>query len=153
MSNSSNSLLVIGVGNPWRHDDGIGPKVIELLKTKPNLGYDVYDGGTDGLALLDIIPKYKNAIIIDAVNMGAAPGTVSVFSPEEAKLKIHFDALSTHGFGLAEVIKLMEELNIETQLEIIGIEPLDISFGEGLSFIVAKSIDRIINTINEINFD
>jgi hydrogenase maturation protease len=142
-------LLVIGVGNVWRHDDGIDPKIIEILKTKPNLNCDLCDGGLDALALLDEIQKYPRALIIDAVHMGSAPSTIKIFTPSEAKLKIHADALSTHGFGLAELIQLMESLNIPTRLKILGIEPKDISFGEGLSIIVSDKIDTIIDLILE----
>jgi len=34
-----------------------------------------------------------------------------VFTPKDALLKINSDALSTHGFGIAELIKFIEEYN------------------------------------------
>jgi hydrogenase maturation protease len=85
--------LILGVGNPLRRDDGIGPEVIRLLteeKTKKNRMYelpydvDLLDGGTDGLGLIEYLKEYKKVIIIDAVEMKLAPGTVKVFTPEEA---------------------------------------------------------------------
>ncbi len=141
-------ILVVGVGNSWRHDDGIGPHVIDILNQQSFEAADLLDGGIDGMALLDKLTPYDYAIIVDAVNMGEVPGTIKAFSAQEAKL-ITSDALSTHGFGLAELVMLMAELEIETQIKIIGVQPLDIEFGEGLSPEVEANTDKIINLIKE----
>jgi len=143
--------IIIGVGNIYRHDDGFGPAVIKMLQTKAIANYDLLDGGTDGLALLDVIAKYEKAIIIDAVHMSAPPGTVKIFTPEEALIKIKSDVLSTHGFGIAEVIKLAEELNIKTEIVIVGIEPEDISFGEGLSKVVTAKLPEVVAWIQGVD--
>ena len=143
-----NNLLIAGAGNPLRHDDGFGPEIIKILRERSgNFAGDLLDIGTDGLALLDEMQKYKRVILIDAVNMGAKPGAVRVFTPDEAKIKINSDTMSTHGFGLAEVIKLMEQLDIKVDFKIIGIQPENISFGEGLSEAVAKKIPEIIELV------
>lgn len=141
--------LILGVGNPFRHDDGVGPKIIEILRSKNIQNADLLDGGTDGLALLDVLSQYQDVVIIDAVNMGAEPGTVKLFTPEEARLKIKSDTLSTHGFGIAEVIRLMQELGIKTHLQIIGVQPCDLSFGEGLSEVVKQALSEILFLINQ----
>jgi hydrogenase maturation protease len=146
----ANNILILGVGNTLRRDDGVGPIIIELLKENKKAGVDYLDGGIDGLALIDVIRCYKRAIIIDAVDMRTVPGTVKLFTPQEAKIKIKTDALSTHGFGLAEVITLMEELGYKADLQIIGIQPQDISFGEGLTDIVQAKLKDIIKVINNL---
>jgi hydrogenase maturation protease len=139
-----NDTIVIGVGNPWRGDDGVATEIIQRLSAKEHLPCIFYDGGTDALALLDLIPQYGKAIIIDAVTMGAAPGTVRVFSPAEAKINIQGDALSTHGFGLAELLHFIEELSIKTEIVIVGIEPEKIDFGLGLSAVVAGKVEEVM---------
>ena len=144
-------ILVLGVGNPFRRDDGIGPAVIQRLQAEQELeGIDLRDGGTDGLSLLDYLKGYDHALIIDAVEMGLSPGEIRMFSPEEAKLTIRTDALSTHGFGLAEVIGLMDTLDIQTNLRIIGVQAKDISFGEEMSPEVASKIEEIIELVKKV---
>jgi len=143
--------LVIGVGNPFRHDDGIGPAIIKILQIEDNQAFILVDGGTDGLALLDQLTGYKKAIIVDAVQMMAKPGTVKLFTPAEAKINIKSDVLSTHGFGLAEMLKLADELGIKTEIKIIGIQPKDISFGEGLSDEIKEQIPEILKLIKQEN--
>ncbi len=141
--------LVIGVGNPFRGDDGIGSAIIKSLRAENSQDFVLVDGGTDGLALLDQLAEYEKAIIIDAVQMLEAPGVVKSFTPAEAKIKIKSDVLSTHGFGLAEMLKLADELNIKTKITIIGIQPKNIDFGEGLSDEIKTQIPQIIKLIKQ----
>jgi len=147
--------LVLGVGNPLRRDDGIGPEVIRLLsedRAKKNSRYkladdvDLLDGGTDGLGLIEYLKEYKKVVIIDAVEMKLPPGTIKVFTPEEAVISINTDSLSTHGFGIAELIKLSKELDINPELIIVGVQPEDVSYGEELS----AAVDHGLNDILEI---
>jgi hydrogenase maturation protease len=145
----NSKILVIGVGNPLRRDDGIGSAIIKMLQAEDNQSFVLVDGGTDGLALLDQLMGYEEAIIVDAVQMMANPGIVRSFTPEEAKINIKSDVLSTHGFGLAEMLNLMEKLNIKTKITIIGIQPKDINFGEGLSNEVKNQIPEILNLIKQ----
>ncbi len=145
-----NTTLILGVGNPFRRDDGIGPAVIARLQADTSFsGVDLLDGGTDGLALMDDIQGYERVLIVDAVNMGAAPGAIKLFSPQDATLSVTSDALSTHGFGLADVVALMDKLDMRVNMQILGIQAQDVSFGEGLSPELEKKIDDILELIKK----
>ena len=64
MERSHRETLILGVGNPLRRDDGIGPAVIQLLENE-RVGYklsdaiDLVDGRTDGLGLIEYLKNYK----------------------------------------------------------------------------------------------
>ena len=142
--------LILGVGNPFRRDDGIGPAVIQALQDAGGLqDVDLLDGGTDGFNLLDDIKGYDEVLVVDAVDMGMSPGSIRLFSPTEATMTIQADALSTHGFGLAEVIVLMETLGITTDLKILGVQVKDIAFGEGMNPEISEKIPEILEHIEE----
>lgn len=141
--------MIVGVGNIFRHDDGIGPEIIKRLKNQPANDCDLLDAGTDSFLLLDNLQKYQTVLIVDAVNMGMPAGTIKTFTPQEARLNIRSDSLSTHGFDLAWVIKLKEQLNIKSELTIIGIQPENIDFGEGLSDIVGGKISALLAVITD----
>jgi hydrogenase maturation protease len=145
-----NKTLILGVGNTWRRDDGVGIEAIKLLRQENLPNVDLIDGGIDGLSLIDTIKQYQQAIIIDAVNMQLTVGSVQLFTSQEAKIKIKNDALSTHGFGLAEVIGLLEKLGCNTEIKIIGIQPQDVSFGEGLTEPVKASLLEIVKLCRSI---
>jgi len=170
------TTLIVGAGNPYRGDDGVGIAIIRKLQemqraSKKNDGdvvpiissinhqnfvtelsrLDLLDIGTDGLSLLDLLPNYHQVIIIDAVNMGATSGTVRLFTPQEAKINITNDALSTHGFGLAEMLHLAEQLSLtsQTDIKIIGVQPKSVAFGAELSHEIQQVIPQIITIILE----
>lgn len=146
----TNNLLILGVGNSLRRDDGVGLAAIKLLRRKNLAGVDLLDGGIDGLSLIDVIKPYLRAIIIDAVDMRLKPGTVKLFIAQDAKITIKNDALSTHGFGLAQVLGLLEQLGCTTKIEIIGVQPQDISYGEGLTEVVAASLPEIVELVSNV---
>jgi len=108
------------------------------------------DGGTDGFALMDYMYGYEKVLIVDAVNMNVLPGEIRLFSPQEAILSITSDALSTHGFGVAEVIALMEKMDMQVNLQILGIQAKDVTFGEGLSPEIAARIDDVIELVKKV---
>ncbi len=150
----NNNRLILGVGNPLREDDGIGPAVIRRLfeiKRKKDifLSTDLVDGGTDGLGLIEYLRNYKKVILIDAVEMGISPGSIKVFTPDEAILTINTDSLSTHGFGIAELITLARELDILPDMTIIGVQPETTGYGQILSSAVHTSIDKIYRIIQK----
>jgi len=140
----SNDLLVVGVGNVLRGDDGVGPKLVAELKFKNStVEYLIV---TDLFSLIDIVPQYRRVMIIDAVRMQALPGTVKLFSPQDAILQAN-SRTSTHGFGLAELIKLLAALAIATDLKIIGIQVGDIEFGQELSQSLQERWEEIVTQV------
>jgi hydrogenase maturation protease len=146
---ATNKTLILGVGNPLRRDDGIGPLIVGKLDQEELKNVDIQDGGTDGLGLIEYLKEYPRAIIIDAVEMNLEPGAIRSFKLEEVKVNIKADTLSTHGFGLAEVFELMKSLNIETEVKVIGVQPESIEFGEGLSQEVLLKVSKIIEIIKK----
>lgn len=140
--------LIVGVGNPMRRDDGVGPEVIRRMMGRElprDVNLQVRE--TDMFVLLEELREYRRAIIVDAVDMEEEPGSVRIFTPEEAALNIQTDALSTHGFGLRELIAFAEQMEISTELLIAGMQVGDISFGEGLTPPVEAHIDEMVERI------
>ncbi len=147
--------LILGVGNPLRGDDGVGPEVIRLLKEnrdsyKLAADIDLLDGGTDGLGLIEYFREYRKVILIDAVLMGMPPGTVKVFKPEDALFHICNDSLSTHGFGISELVKFAKELELLPELSIVGIQAENTDYGEGLSESVKCNMEKVVTVINNL---
>jgi hydrogenase maturation protease len=114
-------ILVMGVGNPLMRDDGIGPRVIELLRagyTFPD-NVEVVDAGTMSFMILDLLRGVDRLIIIDAVdNTGEPPGTVLRMTPEE--IAPNQVAHSLHDLKLVDVLQAAD---------LMGSTPETITFG------------------------
>ena len=80
MSTSRDALtdrtVVIGLGNPLMGDDGLGLAALARLSEDWTVPPEVelVDGGTWGMNLLPLIEDAGRLILIDAINVGAAPG-------------------------------------------------------------------------------
>ena len=139
-------LRIIGVGNPLMADDGLGIVAAERLAALdwPE-GVEVLDGGTGGLTLLDLLAGARGVILLDAVAMGAAPGTLRRFTGAELeRLPAEAPGLSLHGSGLAGVLALARELGGLPPLVLYGVEPARVELGLGLSPAVAAALEDLL---------
>jgi hydrogenase maturation protease len=127
--------IVLGLGNPLRSDDGIGPAVIEWLRDRelPE-GVTIADGGTAGLDLVSTLIGHRRAIIIDAANMNRAPGEWVRFTPDAVQLKNNDTQLSLHNAGLTEALALGAALGtLPDEVIIYGVQPAALDWSIGLS--------------------
>jgi len=144
--------LILGLGNTLLRDDGVGVRVAEKLQAE-DLKAEVRNGATLGLSLFEILTKCEKALVVDAVDMGKAPGTMACFSAQEILALPESKNFSLHEIGLLEVLKIGQTLNEEFRnVTIIGIQPQDLRQGESLSPEVEKVIPQVIEMIKkEVN--
>ena len=123
MTIESEKILVMGVGNPLMGDDGIGPRVVELLRA----GYafpdnvEIVDAGSMSFMILDLLRGIDRLIIIDAVReTGEVPGTVLRMTPEE--IAPNQIAHSLHDTRLVDVLQAAELMGSTPQTIAFGIE-------------------------------
>ncbi len=150
---NNKKIVIIGIGNLLLKDEGIGIHVInELEKYKLPSNVEIYDGGTGGFKLIDLMHGAKRVIFIDAVETGKAPGTITTFKSEDVRSMYPKKKYSLHNTDLLEVIKMVELLEHPPEIEIMGIQPKTINYGTTLSRELTDSIHDIISTIyNEID--
>jgi hydrogenase maturation protease len=139
--------VVIGIGNPFRRDDGVGPAVAERVtaafdpRDHPGVRVCEHDGEPAGL--LDRWEGAEIAIVVDSVRTGAAPGTVHRVALDGTNHPIGA-AGSTHGLGLGDAVELARALDrLPATLVVYGIEAGDIGDGVGLGDPVALAADRV----------
>src|SRR5215470_6175153 len=111
MSSSRPGMLVIGMGNPLRSDDGVGPAAVEALKARGLPGAQLLTCHGDGLRLIEIWKSAGRVILIDAVVSGANPGTIYRFDALRQALPASLSFSSSHTFGAAEIIELARTLD------------------------------------------
>jgi hydrogenase maturation protease len=109
MAESNERILVLGVGNPLMGDDGIGPRVVELLQSGYEFAENVemIDAGTMSFSILNLIREADHLIVVDAVrDTGHPAGTVMRMTPEQiAPNQIRH---SMHDVALIDVLEAVE---------------------------------------------
>ena len=139
LSNRLNGkVMILGVGNPLRGDDGAGPCLIQQLKGQVDATLLDCEEVPENF-LGKIAENQPNSIlIIDAIDLGMRPGAVAVL--EEDKLE---DATwSTHHASLQLFINC---LKAETRADvlILGIQPKSTEFGSGISDEVKETLSLL----------
>ncbi|MEN2994138.1 MAG: HyaD/HybD family hydrogenase maturation endopeptidase [Thermodesulfovibrio sp.] len=140
---------VIGVGNILMQDEGVGPKVVEILKSsykfEPEI--EIIDGGTLGLDLLPYIEKYKKVIIVDVVDFGKEPGFIKVLKGEEIPPYLK-TKLSAHHVGVQDLLEVARLLGVmPEELVLVGIQPQSIELGLDLTPILIGKLNELVNEI------
>ncbi len=130
--------LVLGLGNPLRGDDGLGPAVIKWLQERGlSPGMVAIDGHTAGLDLVSTLAGYRRAIIVDAADMGRAPGEWARFTPAQVRWESSGPtgvAVSLHAAGLADALALGAALGVlPEEVVIFGVQPARLDWTPGLS--------------------
>jgi len=140
--------IFIGVGNPFRSDDGAGRAVARRLRDEIPADVRVLEETGDGAELLEAWEGADRVILVDAVQSGAPPGTIHRFDARAEKLPSWFSRSSTHAFGVAEAIELARTMgDLPPSLIVYGIEGLDFSAGTELSPEVTGVISSAANLI------
>jgi len=133
-------IVVLGVGNILRKDDGLGQLIAQKLKEKVDI--PVFDGGDAPENYLEKILAHnpETVLIIDTVDFNGKPGEVRIFEQNEL---LHRD-FSTHGMSLKLVMEYLKNRGVK-EVKLIGVQPKDTGFGEGLSKEVRQSLEKVIS--------
>jgi hydrogenase maturation protease len=147
-------VIVLGIGNIERGDDGAGRAVARLLRHMLTGGVEIVEQDGEATALLAKLDGASAAYLIDACVSNAPPGTVHRVDANHAPLPQASSDLSTHGFGLAAAIELGRTLGgLPPRTIVYAIEAESFTAGAPLSQPVAAATvivaDRIRSEIEE----
>lgn len=143
------SILVLGLGNTLMNDDALGALVAQTLQSDYRFpdSVEVVDGGTLGLDLLPYIEEADSLLIIDALEMQAAPGTLFRLEGEEVP-RAFASKLSVHQMGLQDLLAVAELQGYAPQkLVVHGIQAGSIEMNLELSPPVAEAMESLNDAI------
>lgn len=148
-------LLVLGLGNDILSDDAVGLLVARQLgkEFSSDVRVDVRETQEMGLALLDYLSGYREAILVDAIQTGSAPpGTLHELDADGLKRLV---GGTPHFLGVGETLALGRQLGLPmpSRVRIFAIEVADVqTVGTRLSSAVQESfagiLDRLRATIS-----
>lgn len=134
-------VVILGIGNTFRGDDGIGSLFAQHLKNK--LPFIVYDAGPNPENYLGKIIKDKpdNIIIIDAVDFGGTPGDFREVEAQDIKT---VNLFSTHNASISLTINYLQN-NLKANIIILIIQPKNIKFVDDLTPELTETLKRLEN--------
>ena len=99
-------VLVIGIGNTYRGDDGAGLAVAEWLRTTAPPDVVVVRHEGEPISLLEEWDQVPVVYLVDAMVSGAEPGNVCRFDAADGPLTARFRPRGSHALGVADAIEL-----------------------------------------------
>ena len=126
-------MVVIGIGNPYRHDDGIGPAVADAIDELHLPGVRVAMSDGEPIGLLAAWEDTSLAIVVDAIrHEPPCPGRIHRLTVSQ--LGSDASGTSSHGFGVPYALRLGAALRRQPgHLVVIAVEGADFTDGAGLS--------------------
>jgi hydrogenase maturation protease len=151
-------LLVAGVGNVLRGDDGFGPAIINRLEQRADLPANVrvVEVGIGGISLVhELMAGYNGLILVDAVDRAGPPGSLYILEPRVPPLA-ELTAAQRHEVGSdahrtvpARALIIAQAVNaLPPQIRIVGCQPAivdDMIFS--LSPPVQKTVPQAVKAI------
>ncbi|WP_405009797.1 hydrogenase maturation protease [Kitasatospora sp. NBC_01539] len=151
---SAARAVVIGVGNEYRRDDGVGPAVVarlserlERLPVPHGPALVVCDG--DPARLIGHWEGTDLAVVVDAAHAHPGqPGRVHRLVVDGRGFARADGATSSHGLGLGDAVGLARELNrLPRLLVVYAVEGADCTHGTGLSTPVLGAVETLVERI------
>jgi len=123
-------VCFMGLGNVQGGDDGFGVRLPEAL-TRAGVP-DVVVAGTDPERLVTSCAGtgFDHLVFLDAVDIGAAPGSTVFLSSEE--MAARFPQISTHNLSLGTLAKCVETGG-KTRVWLLGAQPASLKPSPALS--------------------
>jgi len=139
-------ILVLGLGNILLGDEGVGVRVVERLQALYEFPQEVQvlDGGTLALDLLPYVEDAGRLLVIDALEMGAEPGTIARLEGDEVPAFLSVK-ISPHQVGLADLLAAARLRDrYPRELVLWGVQPGVMSPGLELSSPVAAQVEVLV---------
>ncbi|MEU6255784.1 hydrogenase maturation protease [Streptomyces sp. NPDC047043] len=146
-------IAVIGVGNDFRRDDGVGWAVLAGLRERagerplpPGTVLATCDG--DPARLIGLWEGADLAVVVDAAHAHpGTPGRVHRLELDAGHLA-QPPTTSSHGLGLGEAVELARVLGVlPGRLVVYAVEGADSALGTGLSPAVAAAVEPLVRAV------
>jgi len=142
------AVLVIGVGNLQRGDDGAGLLVAQALSAKHLPSVTVEESSGEIASIVELLQTAPDVIIVDAMRSGKPAGTALWIDPLSAASDATTTISSTHGFGVAQAIELLKALGkLPKRIRILGIEGQYFALGAPVSPKVREGVAKAARMI------
>jgi hydrogenase maturation protease len=144
----SRVVVVIGVGNEYRRDDGAGLAVVARLRDRVPPGVEVVLTDGEPTRLIEAWTGAALAVVVDAVRADPPrPGRVHRFELDRPLARASRTS-SSHGFGLDDAIRLALALDrMPGRLIVHAIEAADLTQGTGLTSQVAAAVGEVTSAV------
>lgn len=137
-------VLVVGMGNPDRGDDGVGALVVRSAARRLPADVLLIVRSGDALSLIEDWAGFDALVCVDAAAPGAMPGRIHRIDLASERLVREMSFASSHAFGVAEAIELARTLGLTPrEMVVYAIEGACFDRGAPITPEVAVAADEV----------
>jgi hydrogenase maturation protease len=142
----SSDVLVIGIGNEFRRDDGVGLAVVAEIARRRLPGVRVMTAVGEPASILDAWTGVPLTVAVDAaMGAGSTAGRIRRWAPGDDPEPV---VVSSHALGLPQIFALGQALGrIPEKLAVITVDIEDISHGVTLTPAVAAAVPAAVDAV------
>jgi len=148
------TTLVLGIGNSLLADEGVGVHVIRALEGAfgPEDAVELLDGGTLSFTLAGPIGDARALIVVDAAQLGAAPGIVQVMEGEAMdQFLLGNRKSSVHEVGLMDLMSIAKLTDCwPARRALVAIQPDKVDWGDAPTEAVAAAVPLACQRIRSL---
>ncbi|WNY24814.1 hydrogenase maturation protease [Methanolapillus millepedarum] len=156
MEKLKKSIRVMGCGNLWMGDDGVGIRIVEKMIQMKDEGavsclsnVDIIDAGVSGLDMLPFLEGFDKIIIVDAIKSGENVGSILKVKGEDLLLGDDVGRMmSSHDVSVPTVLSIAREIQELPEIVVFGVEigkhGDEIDLTTDMCPEVESAIDRVI---------
>ncbi|WP_156685563.1 hydrogenase maturation protease [Mycobacterium sp. Marseille-P9652] len=149
MTDRLKATVVVGLGNPYRRDDGVGPAVADAVDALGLADVVVVTGISDPMSLVEAWSGAGLAVVVDAA-VGAPPAPGRVRRCALADLGAGRDGLSSHSVDVARAHELAQALGrAPGAVVVVTVEAADTGHGTGLTPAVARAVPEAVRLVRD----
>lgn len=148
--------IIIGLGNPLVTDDSVGLRVVEQLKSRlaDRADVEVSEDYWGGLRLMERMIGFDRAIVVDAIQTGAQPGTIHLLTPDSIPTQ---RSASAHDMNLSTALAFGRKADMhlpeDNHIRLVGIEAEDVlNFGEqctpAVQAVIPQAVEAVIEALD-----
>jgi hydrogenase maturation protease len=146
-------VLVAGIGNVFRSDDGFGSEVARRLVRLPwPEGVRVVDYGVRGLHLAyDLLEPWDVLVLIDALPGRGSVGSIALLEIGEEDVGAR-TAVDAHGMDPATVLASLAALGgrLPPRTVLVGCQVAETGDGMGLTPVVEAAVEGAVEAVRDL---
>lgn len=138
----SGRVVMAGVGNRMRGDDALGPALIDRLRDRVDaVLVDCAEVPERYLGAI-AAPLPESIVLIDAVDLGAAPGSVALLGEQELPDRLG----TTHNTPLKVLVAYLAA-ETSARVTLLAVQPATLSLGAPMSQEVEATLDALAHLV------
>jgi hydrogenase maturation protease len=141
-------IVVVGIGNAYRSDDGVGLVAARRLANQRSRSFRVLEHNGEGADLMDCWEGADAVILLDAVVSGSKPGMLHRWNASRRPLPARTFRGSSHAFSLVAAVELARVLRrLPQRLIVYGVEGRDFRAGTELSPETGEAVNDLVRRV------